>query len=86
MCLLEQIKQGSTDWPVTSKGDEVVSYPEAQGECWEKSLLSHFQGKMGRWSGQKQIIKASGWLSQKEHVTLDFGVVSSSPTLGVELT
>ena len=30
--------------------------------------------------------RASGWLSWVEHTTLDLGVVSSSPMMGIELT
>ena len=30
--------------------------------------------------------RAPGWLKTVEHVTLDLSVVSSSPTLGVEIT
>lgn len=32
------------------------------------------------------LLGVPGWLSQEEHATLDHGIVSSSPTSGVETT
>ena len=55
----------------------------------EKSTDQSVGNKIGkvRRLGVKLISERGAWLAQLvEHVTLDLGVVSSSPTMGVDIT
>lgn len=60
------------------------------GKTRQKAQLFQIaQGLLdGSWMGPGQNDQARGaWLAQSvEHETLDLGVVSSSPTLGAEMT
>ena len=52
-----------------------------------KAIISIIQGLRSSFSLLPKLSDQSTWLSWLvEHVTLDLGVVSSSPKLGVEIT